>query len=65
MGYERPEPIEGVVPAAAAPVRRVLLTPTEREAQRRRREAARAARDQRPEPRPEGDERPPRLDIRG
>jgi hypothetical protein len=62
MGSQRLDPIDGVLPAVAAPVRRVLLTPAEREAERRRRQRARAQREA-AEPAP--DEAPPRLDVRG
>jgi hypothetical protein len=62
MGSQRLDPIDGVLPAAAAPVRRVLLTPAEREAERSRREQARERR----EPAEDApDQAPPRLDVRG
>jgi hypothetical protein len=62
MGSQRLDPIDGVQPAAVAPVRRILLSPAEREAERRRREQSRARREA-PEATPE--EAPPRLDVRG
>jgi hypothetical protein len=65
MASQRLDPIDGVLPAAAAPVRRVLLTPAEREAERRRREHARARREASEAPEPAPDEAPPRLDVRG
>jgi hypothetical protein len=65
MASKRLNPIEGVLPAAAAPVRRVLLTPAEREAERRRRERARAQREASETVGPARGEAPPRLDVRG
>jgi hypothetical protein len=65
MASQRLDPIDGVLPAAAAPVRRVLLTPAEREAERRRREHARAQREASEEAENAPDQAPPRLDVRG
>jgi hypothetical protein len=65
MASQRLDPIEGVLPAAAGPVRRVLLTPAEREAERRRRERARAQREASETAEPARGEAPPRLDVRG
>jgi hypothetical protein len=65
MASQRLDPIDGVLPAAAAPVRRVLLTPAEREAERRRREHARARREASEAAEPAPGEAPPRLDVRG
>jgi hypothetical protein len=66
---DRVDPI-GPAPRAVDPVRAPLLTPLEREAERRRREQAREERRRRerrdPEPREPGEEEPrPRLDVRG
>ena len=65
MASQRLDPIDGVLPAAAAPVRRVLLTPAERDAERRRREHARAQREASEDAESAPDQPPPRLDVRG
>jgi hypothetical protein len=66
MASQRLDPIDGVLPAAVAPVRPVLLTPAEREAERRRRERARAQREaSEPVDRPPDEAPRPRLDVRG
>jgi hypothetical protein len=65
MASQRLDPIDGVLPAAAAPVRRVLLTPAEREAERRRRERARAQREASDDAESAPDQAPPRLDVSG
>jgi hypothetical protein len=48
----------------ASPVERVLLTPVEREQQRREREEKRRRRPPPPPTGGEGDDAPPRLDLR-
>jgi hypothetical protein len=71
VASERIDPIDRALPAAVAPIRSVLLTPAEREADRRRREQARAARAAQDgegghdggQAAPDG--AAPRLDVRG
>jgi hypothetical protein len=63
---ERLDPIDATRPAPAAPVRPVVLTPAEREAERRRRERARAARRAPADGAPKRRGAPAgRLDVRG
>jgi hypothetical protein len=72
--YDRIDPVESAKPAAVAPVHATLLSPVEREAERRRREQAREERRRRegrrqappstPDPAPEEPENRLHIDIR-
>jgi hypothetical protein len=59
--------IDPIAPGSRGPdpVRPALLTPLEREAERRRREERRRQREKEPEQPPEEGEERPRLDVRG
>jgi hypothetical protein len=76
--YDRIDPVESAKPAAVAPVHATLLSPVEREAERRRREQAREERKRRenrapdaprtpapsPDSHPESGADRPHIDVR-